>query len=165
MKLDSISSKRGISEVVTSIIVILLVLVALGIIWGVLSGLLNKAKIETEQTGACIGTIVNVDRAIAVSLDSDIKEAYNITLTRTASGTKDSISEVALIFYDSAGVSKNVRKTLVTPLKQLDGATVTVTMVELGDDPITTVFRKKVEVVPVISGNLCSKTGEKEIDS
>jgi len=161
MKLDSMNSKRGISEVVTSIIVILLVLVALGIIWGVLSGVLDKAKTETEQAGACIGTMIKVDRAMANDSDNDgIDDSYVITLSRTTGGVKDVVSEVALIFYDGEGVSKNVRKTFTVPLNELDAEVVVITLTELGD---TGISRTKVEVVPVLSGNLCSKTGEKEI--
>lgn len=75
-----IKNKKGLSEVVTTIITILLVLVAIGIVWAVISNVLQSGTEQTENAAKCLQIDV---KATAVTCDA----AYcNVTYHRNSGG-------------------------------------------------------------------------------
>ncbi len=59
-----ILKKRGLSEVVTTIIIILVVLIALGIIWAVIRPLIGKTDTEITYTSSCVAVDLEVKSCV-----------------------------------------------------------------------------------------------------
>ena len=89
-----INNKKGLSTVVTTLIIILLVLVAIGIIWIVVRGVIETGAKSADYAVKCLQVDV---RATAVNCTDP--EACNITINRKSGG--EEIGGVKLIFYDS----------------------------------------------------------------
>ena len=87
-------NKKGLSQVVTTLIIILLVLVAIGIIWGVVSNLLDKSKGTIESSTKCMDLDVKATKVVDNSDGS-----FDVTLTRTANG--EDISGVKVVIYSN----------------------------------------------------------------
>jgi len=72
--------KRGMSQVITTLIIILLVIVALGIIWVVIRNVIQGSVEQVELAQKCLEIDLTVKKVVAVG------ENYDITLSRTAGG-------------------------------------------------------------------------------
>ena len=95
-------NKKGLSTVVTTLIIILLVLVAVGIIWGVVNNLLSKSSDTIESSTKCLDISV---KGLRVVYDpSDSTGDYNVTLQRSGSGGNEDIY-AKVIFYSDANNS------------------------------------------------------------
>lgn len=90
-----IQDKKGLSTIVTTLIIILLVLVAIGIVWVVVRGVVEEGTSEIDIKVKCID--VNV-RATAVANCVGDPAVCDVTLTRGAGG--DAIGGVMLVFYE-----------------------------------------------------------------
>jgi hypothetical protein len=88
--------KKGLSTVVTSLILILLVLVAVGIIWQVIRAFVEETTEDIDISAKCLSIDV---RATAVELNTG--ETYDITLTRKAGGEEEIGGVKAVFFNDS----------------------------------------------------------------
>ncbi len=75
-------NNKGLSTVVTTLIIILLVLVAVGIIWGVVNNLLGKSTGTIETSTKCLD--VNVEATKVVGTPGSV--LYNVTLYRAPTG-------------------------------------------------------------------------------
>lgn len=75
------NNKKGLSTIVTTLIIILLTLVAIGIIWAVVSNLLNKSAGTVESTTKCIDVDVRATKVVENAVGN-----YTITLKRSATG-------------------------------------------------------------------------------
>jgi len=98
-----IMNKRGLSAVVTTLIIILLVLVAIGIIWVVVRNIIQGGAGGIELSAKCLN--INV-KATAVSCSDGI---CDVTLTRTGSNN-DELAGVKLVFFnetENSGVIDN----------------------------------------------------------
>jgi hypothetical protein len=97
-----IKDKRGLSAIITTLLIVLLVLVAVGIVWAVVSGILNRGAEDLELSAKCL----NIDvRASAVLCATGV---CNVTFDRTGTGT-DAIGGVKLVFRNStAGTNSGV---------------------------------------------------------
>ncbi|MEK6885078.1 MAG: archaellin/type IV pilin N-terminal domain-containing protein [Nanoarchaeota archaeon] len=156
-------NKRGLSEVVTAIIVILLVLVAVGIIWAVVQNLLEEGAGEAEGGVDCISTQISVERVTREGTGADDTTnayKYNVTVARSTGGP-ESVSDLRLVF------STSTKSQTVTPAG-------TIAISELGKQSFTLLqptdfdtslesAATKVAVAAVISGRTCNPTGEKAI--
>lgn len=96
-------NKKGLSTVVTTLIIVLLVLVAVGIIWGVVNNLLGKSKGTIETSTKCLDLDVKATKVIEVNATSD-PGVYNVTLQRSASGDDESIY-AKIVLYNANGNS------------------------------------------------------------
>ena len=98
-------NKRGLSAVVTSLLIILLVLVAVGVVWAVVRNVINTGAGGVELGAKCLNVEI---RATAVNgctgADPDV---CDVTLERTGSGS-DPISGVKMVFKDADGVGSSV---------------------------------------------------------
>ena len=88
--------KKGLSTVVTSLILILLVLVAVGLIWFVIRNLVEEGSGQIELGTKCLEIDV---RATAVTCASS--SDCDVTLTRRSGG--GNIDGVVLVFENDAG--------------------------------------------------------------
>ena len=97
-------SRKGLSTVVTTLIIILLVLAAIGIIWGPIKNLLTNSTNSLDQT-KCLTFNVVATKAVNTSTTG----AYNVTLKRSDAG--DSAGDAVgakLVFYSSSGNSPTI---------------------------------------------------------
>jgi flagellin-like protein len=104
MVMKSILGKRGVSEVVTTILFILLALVAIGIVWAFFSGLLQTGTEEASGKLDCLSAQLSVrSAALEDVVDNDNIPEYVIVVER-ASGSSDAavVDEVALILDDGS---------------------------------------------------------------
>ena len=88
-------NKRGLSLVITTLIIILLVLVAIGIIWVVIRGIIEGGVEQVGISTKCLDIDV---RATAVDCAGG---DCNVTLTRKSGG--EDIAGVKLIFSEAGG--------------------------------------------------------------
>lgn len=89
-------NNKGLSTVVTTLIIILLVLVAVGIIWGVVNNLLKKGEGEVSSSTKCLGLELRATKVNQTALGN-----YDITLTRTASGGDEDIYAKFILYSAS----------------------------------------------------------------
>lgn len=92
--------KRGLSEVVTTVLVILLVLGAIAIIWSFLQPVIKRGAERTAGTAECLNIRLE---AVSCKLSSG---QWDVTVKRNP-GNGD-LKSVVLVFYDAVGQSKSV---------------------------------------------------------
>ncbi|GAI80220.1 unnamed protein product, partial [marine sediment metagenome] len=91
--------KQGMSAVVTTLIIILLVIVALGIIWVVVKNFVESGREQVEWAEKCRAVEIQ-----AVKLNETATEGtYEVTLYRTGAG--DVIAGVKLVFANGTAYS------------------------------------------------------------
>jgi len=96
---NMITNKRGLSTIVTTLIIILLVLAAIAIVWVVISNLVGEKSDEVSFQAKCLSIDV---RATAVECSGG---SCDVTLTRGAMGADDVIDGVKLVFSDGTETS------------------------------------------------------------
>jgi len=140
-------SKRGLDAVVTTLIIILLVLVAVGIIWVVVRNVVQQGSEQIDITSKCI----SVDLS-AVSVNETSAGVYDVTLKRNAGG--DAIGGVKVSLFNSTANSGVID--FGTALGELETVTQSVngTVTDANKLEYTAYFLDS-------SGNeqLCSQTG------
>jgi len=93
-------TKRGLSDVVTTVLIILLVLAAVAIIWGYLRGSLVQSGQQISGSTACL----NLDlKAIACNLSGSAP--YSATVKYGRNSADANLTGVTLVFLDAAGAS------------------------------------------------------------
>jgi len=94
-----IDNKRGIAMIVSTLLIVLLVIVAVGIIWGVFRGTVEDSTGQFEHGAKCLE--INV-KATAVNcvLTTPGSETCDVTLNREVGG--DAIDGVRVIFFDGS---------------------------------------------------------------
>ena len=85
---------KGLSEVVTTLIIILLVLVAIGIIWVVISGVIKGGAGQIDVSTKCIAVDLS-----ALSVNETSAGVYDITLHRGSGG--DELGGVKITLFNS----------------------------------------------------------------
>jgi len=100
-------SKKGLSTVVTTLIIVLLVLVAIGIIWAVIRGIIEGGTGQIDVRSKCIEVDVRATAASCIDTGTPPTSAdCTITLRRGTGG--DDIGGVKLVFKNAAGTSTSV---------------------------------------------------------
>lgn len=89
------SSKKGLSTVVTILIIILLVFVAIGIVWVVVRNVIESGTGQIEISSKCIKNVVK-----ATSVDCSIPTACNVVLKKDTGS--DEIGGIKLVFYEGS---------------------------------------------------------------
>lgn len=95
-------NNRGLSTIVTTLIIILLVFVAVGIIWAVVQGVLNEGGDTVNYSAECLAISVDVTSASCTSTDC------TVTVTRGSGG--GDIGGTYVVLFDDAG-SKRFKMT------------------------------------------------------
>ncbi len=86
--------KKGLSGIVTTLITILLVLVAVGVIWQVVGNLLDKSTSTISTSSKCLDIDIRATKVIPGAVAGD----YNVTLTRKPTGEGEVGAK--LVFYN-----------------------------------------------------------------
>ncbi|MEM4271772.1 MAG: type IV pilin [Candidatus Pacearchaeota archaeon] len=89
-------NKKGLSEVVTNVLIILLVIIAIGIVWAFVSPLIFKAGTQATQAQACLG--LDVKPVACVFTGGSV---YNVSVTRSSQSAD--IEEVIFVFEKQSG--------------------------------------------------------------
>ncbi len=98
------NSRKGLSAIVTTLLVILLVLVAVGIVWGVVNSLITGGADTAELAAKCLNIDVSATATTCTAASLGI---CSITLER--SGTNDDvIGGAKLVFENSTGTRSSV---------------------------------------------------------
>ncbi len=98
----TIENKRGLSAIVATLIIILLVLVAVGIIWVVVRNVVQGGSEQVELSTKCIAVDL---RAVSVTEVVGEDGNYSVSLKRNAGGEEISGIKVALFNEtDNSGV-------------------------------------------------------------
>jgi hypothetical protein len=92
------NNKKGLSMIVTSLILILLVLVAIGIIWFVVKGIVDSGTEQISLDVKCLNVDVEATSVTNVGLD------YTVTVERKGSNT-DEIGGVMIVYKNAGGES------------------------------------------------------------
>jgi len=95
---ENMKNKKGLSTIVTTLIIILLVLVAIGIIWSVVKGLLDDSKDDISNSQQCLDIEVTVSKLSPANATSET----NLTLKRTSTGMSDGVG-TKVVFYSANG--------------------------------------------------------------
>ncbi|HEB47141.1 MAG TPA: hypothetical protein ENI22_01595 [Candidatus Pacearchaeota archaeon] len=90
------TGKRGLSAVITTLIIILLVLVAVGIIWVVVRNLLQEGAEQIDISAKCLSVDMS---AVSVTAVANASGDYSVTLKRKAGG--DAIGGIKLTLFNS----------------------------------------------------------------
>jgi len=106
------NNKKGISDVVTTVLIVLLSLVAVAIVWSFLSPLITKSGTQISQTQACLSASLEV---VGCKLAAAGTTNYNVTVHNA--GSTD-LTIINLIFAKGDGSTKAINDT--TPLKKLE---------------------------------------------
>ena len=77
-------SKKGLSDVVTTLIIILLALAAIVIVWAVVSSLVKDTANQTDLSSKCLG----------LSVDIDSTDASEISGVRVSAGKADGTKNI-----------------------------------------------------------------------
>lgn len=114
--------RRGLSDVVTTVLIILLVLAAVAIIWGYLRGALEQSG--SQITGACL-TLDLKPLSCNVSANG-----LSATVRYGRNSGEATLSNVTLVFADSTGATKSnfsapTPNALETKVYTVDGFTAT----------------------------------------
>lgn len=95
---EMIRNKKGLSEVVTTLIIILLVLVAIGIIWVVVQGLI---KTNTGQ----INLLAECPQLVISASTSDTDSPYTVSISRSDSTGKEITGYKFLVTGDTSATA------------------------------------------------------------
>jgi hypothetical protein len=94
---ENMKNKKGLSTIVTTLIIILLVLVAIGIIWSVVKGLLDDSKDDISNSQKCLDIEFEISRLEV----SNITENHFITIRRSPTGMEDNVGVKVLVYSES----------------------------------------------------------------
>ncbi|MBU2503721.1 MAG: hypothetical protein KJ879_01565 [Nanoarchaeota archaeon] len=89
-------NKKGLSAVVATLIIILLVLVAVGILWVVIRGVIQGGADTIELSQKCLDIQLEASAVVPVTSESG---NYSVTLARKAGG--DTLGGVKLNFFNA----------------------------------------------------------------
>lgn len=95
-------NKRGLSTIVIILIIVLLSLVATGIVWLVVKGIIGAGVSQIEINAKCMEIDVKATDVVSTSAT-----VYDVTLTREG-GSEDEIGGVKLVFTNVAEQLNNI---------------------------------------------------------
>lgn len=98
-----LKNSKGLSEIVTTLILILLTLVAVGVIWGVVNNLLGKSTDTVSTSSKCLDVEVRATKVINTTSTGN----YNVTLKRSPTGDPTGVG-AKVIFYSDTGNSEPI---------------------------------------------------------
>lgn len=102
-------NKRGLSEIVTTLIMVLLGIVIVGVIWAVVSGLVNNTRTQAELNTKCQDSTISITYANCSAAD------YCIVTIKRDQGT-DPIVGLTAIAIGSQGQTKTNSTANVLPI-------------------------------------------------
>ena len=97
-RLKMVENKRGLSTIVVTLIIVLLSLVAVGVVWVVVRGIINTGTQGVEINSKCLAVTVEASKVNCSNGATNV--TCDVTLTRTGTGN-DQIAGVKLLFRDT----------------------------------------------------------------
>ena len=104
-------NKKGLSGIVTTLIIILLVLVSVGVIWQVVGNLLDKSTTTIGTSSKCLDIDVRATKVLSTGTDG-----YNITITRKPTGEGE-VGAKIVFFSDASNSEPLTFGEMLTPLE------------------------------------------------
>ena len=92
-----INNKRGLSAIVTTLLVVVLVLVAVGIVWGVVKNVLTSGSESVELGGKCMNIDIRAAQVTCTDLNPD---TCDVVIERTGAGSEEFVG-LKIVFRDS----------------------------------------------------------------
>ena len=86
-------NKRGVSEIITTVVLVALALVAIGVVWVVVSNILERGRGDISSSSECLKVNLKIESA-----NCNDPTTCSVTLSRGAGG--DELGGVKLIFSD-----------------------------------------------------------------
>ena len=111
-----ITDKKGLSTVVTTLIIILLVLVAIGIVWVVVRGLIGTTETQINIQQKCIGIDLQIESASCTGAGPYTCVA---TVRKTGGETPDGIK---VLFSNAVGSITGAQGDTTLPISLLNNA-------------------------------------------
>ena len=127
-------NKKGLSMIVSTLIVILLVLVAVGIIWIVARNLLQTGSDQIALSSKCMSIGV---RATAVICTDD---SCTVTLTRSGSGSEEDLPGVLLSFTNGSQNYLSYYRETLTALQTKTTPTIVTGITDITEVEVTPYF-------------------------
>ncbi|MEM3113208.1 MAG: archaellin/type IV pilin N-terminal domain-containing protein [Candidatus Pacearchaeota archaeon] len=151
MKVDN---KRGLSDIVTTVLLVLLAIAAIGIIWVVIQNFINTGTKGIGTTADCFQNTFEVVSALNVSTSTS--SSVNVTVKRISG--QSSIDKL-LFYYTSLGeTTKKIETTNISSVGETRVVTVPIASsggaLKQGDS---------VQVAAVIGGTACNPSEKKLI--
>ena len=134
------NDKKGVSEVVANVLIVLLVIVGVAVIWSVVKPTIDKSAKGIETGTACTGVSLEVVSCARGANDWDVVVKRN-----TGAGE---LTGLKLIFEDATEATSVVDAGAITGFDELE----TQTFTSFDDGAITAT---KVNVAAVVGGELC----------
>ena len=125
-------NKRGISEIITTVVMVALALVAIGVVWVVISNILEQSK---EDISSGLSRVALDIESVALS---DDKKSLNVKIERDVG--KGDLSKIKFLLSDG---ETTISEEQTTTMQELDKNTFPVSLKEL-------VYVKDVSVAPVL---------------
>ncbi len=148
-----IKNKRGMSDIVVTLVIILLSLIAIGVVWVVVNNLLKSGTESVEITEKCSKVQLDIVSATC----NTTGEACFATVKKT--GTTDELAGVKLVFSNAAGnysAAYDVTGDLTLAPKQLSAATTGITNATVVQ--VTPYFKDASNVVQDCTAQMASET-------
>jgi hypothetical protein len=89
------NNKKGLSTIVATLLIILLTLVAVGIIWIVVRGVVQGGTNQVDLSSKCLATEI-----VATKVTNTSTTAYHVTLNVKSADDKAPVGGVMLVFTD-----------------------------------------------------------------
>jgi len=135
-------NKKGLSEVVTNVLIVLLVIVAIGVIWAFIYPMITKGGAKIEASQACL----SINTALEITKCNSTGTSANVLVKRSAGS--EALKEIKLIFDKEDGSTLNIT-TLTNVPAELETKSYSIT--NLASNP---------KAVSLVAGIADSKTGE-----
>jgi len=94
-------NKKGVSTIVVTVILVALVLIAIGVVWAVVSGLIGKSTQTVNYHEKCLSVSVQATRATCTEGALPNGDTCDILVQRLGTGT-DAIGGVKLVFKNAS---------------------------------------------------------------
>ena len=95
-----IENKRGMSDIVVTLVIILLSLIAIGVVWVVVNNLIKSGTENVNWNAKCMKVTVDVTAVSCnASVQYGIADRCSVTVRKT--GTTDALSGVRVVFFNT----------------------------------------------------------------
>jgi hypothetical protein len=148
-------NKKGLSDIVITLMIVVLALVAIGGVWAVVNNLLQGQSKAAEDNAKCVGLVVKATKLNCSDAVAGTNQLCSVTLSRAGTNSEP-ISGVYLFFTSTSnGVSSGVVGSTgeVNPLR---ATTLDSTLANAGTTPANRV--NKVDVQPYFTNSVGKNT-------
>lgn len=139
-------NNKALSQVVTTVIFVSLALIAIGIVWAVIQGLVQKGSADVDINSKCLAIDFTIDSASCAEATEILNGSCDVTVTRKAGG--EAVSGFYAKYTNKAGEASGLMSAAST-IGQLE--TTSLSFDEIAETPIPTVEGGKVEVTAYLT--------------